>query len=267
MSSPFRPCFRYQCLIGCLSVLAIGGGFSPLVHAQDPVESSADNRLSFSEAAQPGGMFVAPFTPPTDDEQTDSRAGGSRRITQQCRQDPPVEVGLTALAPVNQVGLTASSQPTVFVYLPETTAQHLYLSFEAVTGDVHAEKIVPIPTSGGLVALELPLPGAALVPGQTYRWGVSLLCPSGQTDMPWDEGYLQQVSLPTAPATAKAPLTSVQQLGQHGLWYDTLAELVRLQSLSVSPIAQASIDETWNQMLNWAELTELVNQPLAPADQ
>ena len=75
------------------------------------------------------------FKPPTDEEPPPTRGAGSRN-DRLCSQDALVDqsslssqpLALTALVPPNQSNLTWAERPTVWVYVPETSARQIVLS-------------------------------------------------------------------------------------------------------------------------------------------
>lgn len=245
--SPFLfPRLNHQLLMGCLATLYFCG-LAPSAEAQSSAETSA---------ALPQADAV--FVPPTGDRQSDSSAGGTRRLVQRCRQDPPERLGLTALAPENYVGLTVQEQPVVFVYVPETSAQQLYVSLKALDGEERYEEIVSLQTSSAVMALRLPLEQEQLPQEQTYRWGVGLLCASGQTDMPWDYGYIRRVEgEATLPSEVSAE--RLRALGAQGLWYDTVATVMQAHQRPQLQ-GQTVFQKAWVQLLSWAELEHFPSQ-------
>ncbi|MGB3614034.1 MAG: DUF928 domain-containing protein [Elainellaceae cyanobacterium] len=193
------------------------------------------------------------FVPPTDETHTSSRAGGSRGASE-CRQDSGATV-LAAIAPEDQVGLTTASHPTVLVYIPDTSAQQIYFSIKAASGEGHYEAILPIPQRDSIVALSLPTDAAPLAVGETYGWGVGLICTSGQTDMPWEQGQIRRVLSPAA-TLPNPPLEQATALGQAGLWYDAVEVLRRAQPTAAQQALDSSqqgrLQHSWTQLLDWA---------------
>ncbi len=192
------------------------------------------------------------FLPPTDETHTTSRAGGSRSAAG-CRNDAETAI-LTAIAPQQQVGLTAAAHPTVLVYVPETSAQQLYFSVKTTSGQGHYETVLPLSQADSLVALALPTEAPPLAMGETYEWGVGLICPSGQTDMPWQQGQIKRVALPAA--LPNPPLERAAALGQLGLWYDTVTALtLARQNAPLSSPQQTNLLNSWAQILDWTGAT------------
>ena len=186
---------------------------------------------------------AAIFVPPTDETHSSSRAGGSRS-TAACQQDSAA-AALTAIAPQNRVGLTAAAQPTMLVYIPETSAQQLYFSVKTAAGEGHYEAVLPITQTGSVTALSLPAE-SPLALGTTYTWGVGLLCSAGQTDLPWVAGRIQRV--PPLVALPEAGVERAIALGQAGLWYDAVSELSRAAD---DPLSASTVLGHWRELLSW----------------
>lgn len=217
----------------CLSLCgAIALGLLPSAVAASP---------RAARSAQSASIFV----PPTRETHSTSRAGGSRNPGG-CRHDSAQAV-LTAIAPQAQVGLTTAAAPKLLVYVPETSAQQLYFSVKTASGAGHYEAVVPIAQPDRVVALSLPAE-AALAEGETYSWGVGLICPSGQTDMPWAQGKLQRVAARIP--LPDTPLDQAIALGQAGLWYDAVAALEVARDTAPGP-QQSELLRHWSQLLDW----------------
>ena len=77
---------------------------------------------------------------------------------------------LTAIAPLSHIGETSSSTPSVTWFVPDSTPHSLILRLwdnNKIVGETSLK------STSGLMTVPLPI---ALVPDQTYRWQVSLIC-------------------------------------------------------------------------------------------
>src|SRR4028119_269258 len=104
---------------------------------------------------------------------------------------------LIALLPTREPALTVSAYPTIFVSLPQTSAEKG--EFLLVRGDkdeVLYETTITLPSNSGIVSVSLPN-NATLPPlevGKTYRWYFFVIRnPQDRTDDMVAEGQIQRV--------------------------------------------------------------------------
>lgn len=170
------------------------------------------------------------FEPPTDDTVTHSRGGASRPTEVKCAEDDTYPVPLTALIPQSGLGLTTREHPTLFVYVPPTTATQVHFTLRDSNRQGLYQTQLPIAPTGGILNITLPADSPELAVGSRYQWSLGLLCQSPQTDMPIASGHLQRVAVSEAEAFVHQPLwAQANAYGQAGIWHDMLASLVALQ--------------------------------------
>jgi hypothetical protein len=156
---------------------------------------------------------------------------------------------LTAVAPGQNIGLSQSDRPNLFVYIPQTTAQTAEFSLfdEKMKGIYQVS--VPVPQAG-LVSIPLPDTATPLAQDQPYYWTVALVCnPSDRTEDQVVGGWIEH----TQPNDAlKQQLGNVRALervslyAQQGFWYDALNTLVELQRTEPNNPAVAN---SWAQLM------------------
>lgn len=154
-----------------------------------------------------------------------TRGAGSRN-DRQCAQDTPSngKPPLTALVPSGQMGLTWTERPTVWVYLPETSARQIVLSLKEGSRP-HSQRFIPIASTPGVVGIPLTENAPPLEVGKSYQWVVVLVC--GDRPNPNDPvitAAIQRVT-PAKPFTSPSATEQAAWYGQHGVWYDALTAL------------------------------------------
>ncbi|MBD2019730.1 DUF928 domain-containing protein [Leptolyngbya sp. FACHB-36] len=154
---------------------------------------------------------------------------------------------LTALVPQSNVGLTTSATPTVFFYLPRTSASMLELALrDSKTGTVYRNSYKTIAKSG-VVGFRLP---TQLAVGRSYKWSFSIVCnPSDRSLNTFVEGSIQRVSAPQLlKRINQAPVPErVALFAQAGIWQDCLTALAELRR---DRPADAKLKADWEALLS-----------------
>jgi len=207
----------------------------------------------FTECWMPAAM--AQFgSPPGQGRPKGTAGGGSRPGQPLCLQRLGSRELLTAMAPTGTVGLTATATPTLWVYVPDTTARMLEFSvFDEQQEGIYQTNI-PI-RSSGLLKLTLPTQSINLRPGRAYAWTVALVCDPNQRSKDWlAEGFIQY-QLPTAEMQERLSRASIAQQVtlyiQAGFWYEALNVYLQLQQMHPG---HTSLIPLWNDLLAAAEL-------------
>jgi hypothetical protein len=167
---------------------------------------------------------------------------------------------LMALVPPEQFGLTWAEHPTVWVYLPKTSARQMALSVRAER-QPFAQRFLPITGEPGIVGISLPENLPPLEVGKSYQWAVVLVCGDRPSpNDPFVTAWVQRV-LPTQETRSRDLLKQAQIFGQQGIWYDaltTLAAVVRSQSNN------SALTEIWTDFLGQPSvgLEAIAKEPL-----
>lgn len=202
-----------------------------------------------------GQAIAASFEPPPGSgSPTSTAGGGSRSIQSACLPNSVTADSLIALAPNQQRGLTSDTRPTVWVYVPKTTAQALEFSlFDEKRNGIY-QLTLPL-NSIGLMKIPLPSMAPALTQNQLYYWTVALVCNPNRRTEDWIAGGWIEYQLPDkrlqrqlASATA---LEQVSLYAQSGFWYDALDGLVQLRQAQPEDASLAAI---WTTLLRSAGL-------------
>lgn len=204
----------------------------------------------------------AQFTsPPGQGVPKGTAGGGSRKPF--CLVPPSSRETFLALAPAQFMGLTAHENPSVWVYVPNTTAQTL--EFSLFTQDQEGIYQTKVPVSApGLLKITLPK-GATLTTGKSYYWTAALICdPKQRTNDWWVGGWIQQQPLSTDLQRQLAGATIEQQVtlyAQTKFWYEALNGYLDLQQTQPS---NPKLSELWTDLLQAAELSGIPLQGTLP---
>jgi hypothetical protein len=175
--------------------------------------------------------------------------------------------------PVNQT-LTVAANPTVFVYVPETSTQFENLVFAefSVSDDQDNEvyqTTFPLPTvlssdvssssvsTPGIVKLTLPA-DVRLETGKNYRWVFQLSCGKANAERffgRYVEGWIQRTELSSELKTKIEQATPLEQAKLYAtarIWSETLMLAAQLRS---------SQPAEWEELLKSVGLTEISQAP------
>ncbi|WP_448560826.1 DUF928 domain-containing protein [Trichothermofontia sp.] len=162
------------------------------------------------------------------------------------------ETPFTALQPSDQLGTTTLGNPTLFVYVPPTTATAAKFTLNSPVGDRVYETDVTLPNQSGVMRLPLP-ETITLETGTTYRWRLVILCGSEEEIV---RGRIKRVELGPEVKSAIAAsqgLKKAELYAQSEVWLDTLMTLA-----ADYPQYQAN----WRELLTSVGLGAIAEQPL-----
>lgn len=157
--------------------------------------------FSLSAIAPLGAVETPETTPGSDGSQPRTASGAPKRTIvtgQQCISEFADLNGngeserltpMTVLAPTNNIISTSTTDPTLFIYIPQTVAEQAELVVDELipTNDTESpfkyrevlyEEALPIPTSTtlGPRIVQYQFQDVYLEPGKTYAWNLNLLC-------------------------------------------------------------------------------------------
>jgi hypothetical protein len=213
--------------------LLLGGSVLSLV---SPAIAQSNIRLQLPDISAPG-----------------NRESGSTRSTTCIASDER----LVALMPESNYGLTESAYPTVYFYLPATTAEHLkFVVLNESSNELIYEGQFKIDRSAGIASVSLPDNGIQqpLAVGEAYVWYISVICdPADPSADVVAEGQIARVE-PLATVTNATAAELPALYAEAGLWYDAIAASAQLKQDTESP-------DDWDALLDAVELDNLI-----PAD-
>ena len=216
--------------------------------------------LSISAGLLFGGSIVTPMSPAIaqstiqlqlpDISAPGNRESGSTRSTTCIAPNEK----LVALIPESNYGLTESAYPTVYFYLPETSAEHLkFVLLNENTNELVYEGRFKIDGSAGIASVSLPSNGIQqpLAVGEAYVWYISVICnPADPSADVVTEGQIARVE-PLEAATSATEVELPALYAEAGLWYDALAASAALKQ-------DAEDTNDWNALLNAVELDDFI---------
>ncbi|MBR8837842.1 MAG: DUF928 domain-containing protein [Stigonema ocellatum SAG 48.90 = DSM 106950] len=170
---------------------------------------------------------------------------------------------LTAIVPKNNLGLTTAANPTLFFYIPQTTAPELELVVHDNNKGVFKQSYKPIGKAG---VIAVPLTQTSLEVGKEYHWFFSVICnPKERSQDQVVEGGIKRIQ-PSPQLMTKlknaTPEEQVNLYAAQGIWYDSLATLAQLVS---SRPDNAQFKADWEALLTAQEVglgQELARAPL-----
>lgn len=139
---------------------------------------------------------------------------------------------LMPLVPGEQGALTATANPSLWVYVPAglgTTAR--FRLTDATEADLD-EQTIALPPEGGLVQVKLQDKGQGLTTGKAYQWYLSVNCATATGEAPrstFASGWIQRV---VADATLPREtiggdrLAAAAAYARAGIWYDAVSNVI-----------------------------------------
>ena len=228
------------------------GSFS-LVLALAPIGSS-QAQTPFS----PPGTKVD-FSPPND-EAPSSTAGGASRGWGICISE--ANKNLMALIPQSNLGLTLKTHPTIWLYVPPTSADTLEIVLHHENGTEVLRKTVAMPEPGivSFALDESDFPELEI--GKDYHWFASILC--SDTDRSGNatvDGWVKRIDDTTLgqKLARAAAETHPEIYADAGIWYETLETLAHLRRTQPDNV---EVTLSWQQLLQSVGLEILKEAPL-----
>lgn len=256
-----QPLFVFVALSFFLSIKPLS------ILAQTPSEEAVP------ESGQDSGTMQIPasevlFRPSRSGRPPNTRGAGSRN-DRQCPQDSSIRSdltipspALTALVPAEQGGLTWAERPTVWVYIPETSARQIVLSVQDEDAQPHAQRFIPITGEEGIVGLSLDAAMPPLAIAHSYQWAVVLVCGDRPSpNDPFVTAWIRRETTLDSRNTAPDPIEQAIRYGEQGIWYDALTTLAEARR---SRPNDPSLAEIWANFLSQTSvgLSAIASEPL-----
>ncbi len=176
----------------------------------------------------------------------------------------PTLDALTAMAPSNNVATTVSANPTLFWYVPRTTAKFARLIIlDNQTKKFVYQTTLPLQGTPGVVKLSLPKT-VSLEPGKNYLWNLFLICNPGlQEDDLLLQGLIERTELTAEQKTQLAqttdPLKQAEVYAEAQIWQETLALVAQLRQERPN---DPTVTEAWTELLKSVGLQKIATVPL-----
>ncbi|MEL6494138.1 MAG: DUF928 domain-containing protein [Cyanobacteria bacterium J06623_7] len=199
---------------------------------------------------------------------THRRDGGSRGSKDSCVADLEYQK-LMALIPQKTIGLSASTAPKLFFYVPELENQStLEFVLRDESDDLMYEAFLT--TEGdGIVRIEIPseISEQMLVTDKNYHWYLSMICDRRERSRDIVvEGWMRQESLDTAVRERLLNATLVEKAEvyqEQGFWFDALSTLAEKPN---SITEKTMMRQKWSEMLSAIGLAELSAEPMVETE-
>ena len=220
-----------------------------------PVKSQLTNKtLSVPERI----IFQENFEPPGDGQPTETSSAGSRRSDQCSFEELPIQT----LMPKRNYGLTLQAQPSIFVYLPKTSAQQVVLTIRDQGGEYYQKAFLPINKNSNIVSFKLPESTIPLTIGKNYQWSLVFICrETVQPDDPILTGWVQRVELTAQLGNQLHQQTIIEKIqwyANHGYWYDLLTTIVETKESSHIASTPSSLTPVVNLTTIWDNLLDSI---------
>lgn len=174
---------------------------------------------------------------------------------------------LTALVPQNNIGMTTAQLPTIFFYIPQTSADVLEFSLlDENDNEVYQKNLTPS-KAGGIASVDLStLQGIQpLQVNKKYHWYLSIVCNTEDRSADiFVDGWVQTVESDPALASElqqASPSDRASLYAVNGLWYDSVAALFETRKSSPN---NPEIATQWADLLDSVGLGEIAKEPLIP---
>lgn len=245
-------------------VLPFNAEFAPASTPAEPVVTSSSKVAT---------RFTRPPLPKRGAPGSAGRGAGTRSCMMLAKKSPqPMLNNLNALVPEERVGnvthvwgLTTLEHPTLWFYIPYDSAGIDSVSFtlQDDSGQTVQKVSVAIPSSAGLISVQLPETKPGLQAGSAYNWFFTVRgkCPGDPSA--FVEGWIERTALDAA-TRDRLQQASLQQkaalLAEKGIWYDALNALATLRQSSPQ---NATAIANWTEFLKEAGMEPLATQAIA----
>jgi hypothetical protein len=217
-----------------------------------------------------GGGVRGLFDPPVGEPDPTVSIGGGRRSSDgKCPKDriqtkddinsEALDQQLIPLLPTSKFGLTYSSNPNFYAYVPKTSAVAVVFTLENQDGQGIAQKRIDLTNTPSIVSTQFDKP---LEIGKDYKWLVSVVCVADDPEDAFSEGIVRRVK-PNPALIGKLEKASdierVELYAKSGIWYEALANLAKLKLAQPN---NPEIKAMWINLLKSSGLESLANYPI-----
>ena len=213
--------------------------------SQSPVRA---NSTEISLQFPPVGNIGAPRT---------TAGGGTRSDEPSCVRVKQGEMSLVALMPNREnAGKTATATPTLYWYVPQTTAtEGEFVLLDKEQNEVY-ETTFALPSQPGVVKLSIPTK-AALKPGNSYSWSFMIICNSQYRNQDkYVEGTIEYAKLNPALKSwleKQTPLEQAKLYADNKIWFEALHTIAQVRSKNPAE---------WEELLKSVGLEAIAPKPL-----
>lgn len=201
--------------------------------------------------------------PPTEPVGAPSRStsGGTRSPVEACIKGSN---SLVALTPSNNVLTTASSNPTLYWFVPQTKAKSAEFVVKDKDGNNQEREIykatVALNGNSGIVKLTIPA-SVYLEAGKNYLWQFALICDRVDNSVNnYVEGWMKRTELSWEQqmklAAEKEPLQQAEMYARANLWQEALTIMAQLRSERPN---DPKVTNAWKELLASVYIEESIS--------
>jgi len=191
------------------------------------------------------------FKPPGDDAPTTS-TGGASRSGGSCVAS---NAEFSPVVPKTNSGLTLSAHPTVYAYIPETTAKKAFFSIEDENTNHLYQTTIDLPASSGVIGIKIP-DSASIKTSKNYKWSLVMICGEYlEPDSPSVNAWIRRLEQAELPVSESL----VSKLATKGIWYDAISELAQLRNAQPE---NSQLTRSWIELLQSGGLEAIAMKPL-----
>lgn len=206
-------------------VLTLSAMTATVLSSWHPVIAQENSRFSTNG-------FKVTFNPPTADKPKRTTGGASRTIGECISRAEKSAIPFTPLLPDSTSGLTTAAYPMILAYLPETSANKVFFSWQDEDGNEHYQTILPMEQESGIISLTLPETAPPLQVGKNYQWALALMCDGKlQPDSPIVRGEIRRVQMASSLSDRLQTADNLETAaiyGEAGIWYETASTMAQL---------------------------------------
>lgn len=157
----------------------------------------------------------------------------------------------------DNVGTTATKNPTFFLYVPKNNAKSAEFVVVNDLGQEGYASNFPVTSSGGILKVNVP-ESASLQVGKTYVWQFALICESEDRSQDrFVRGEVRPIELSSdfkqKLQQASSPLEQAKLFAGERIWNETLNIVAQLRTTHPAE---------WQQLLKSVGLNDLASQPI-----
>ncbi|MBE9045201.1 DUF928 domain-containing protein [Pleurocapsales cyanobacterium LEGE 10410] len=215
--------------------------------------------LSSRLLAQSSLMKISLEFPPTNERGSPQTTTGGGTRGNSCVESSGDDrtIPLTPLMPTRtNVGITATTNPVLYWYVPPNTAEFGEFLVKDEQGDEVYAVSFKLPPTPGIVKLKIP-PDASLKTDRNYQWKFSLVCNSqNQNHNQWVSGVLQPQAIDLSLKQQLANKNLLEQAefyAQQRIWHETLDIMAQLSTENPAE---------WTEFLKSIDLESIAKKPI-----